>query len=161
MEPLRLFHPTQVAFQRVPTVPVIPMKLDKPALAIAAGFFLLWLCVLYAGADHPPPLGFVWLVLLDLIASGLLYLRVRTYADWHAVRRPHRVLLVLRDGALTGLAVGTATLLFSVARLGSVVATGWEPVLIWLIVLALVGTLTSAVVYAVISLAWGRGLSST
>jgi len=136
------------------------MKLDKPVLAIAAGFFLLWLCVLYKGADHPPPLGFSWLVLLDLIASGLLYLRVRTYADWHAVRRPHRVLLVLRDGALTGLAFGMVTMLFTVARLGNVVAKGWEPALIWLTVLTLVGTLTAVLVYAFIALAGVRGLSN-
>ena len=39
------------------------------ALALAAGHFLLWLGVLYAGADHPPPPGFLWLVALDLVAS--------------------------------------------------------------------------------------------
>lgn len=127
------------------------MKLDRPALSLAAGFFLIWLCVLYLGADHPPPRGFVWLVVLDLVAAFLVYLRVPTYADWHAARRPHRVLRVLRDGALAGLAFGTATLIFAVARQGSTVTLGWEPVLIWLVVLTLVGAMNTVLLYAVMS----------
>ena len=128
------------------------MKLDRPALSLAAGFFLVWLCVLYLGADHPPPRGFLWLVVLALVASVLVYLRAPTYAGWHAARRPLGVLRVLRDGALTGLAFGAVTLLFSMARLGSAAALGWEPVLIWLVVLTLAGAMNTAFLYALISL---------
>ena len=42
-------------------------------------FFLFWLVVLYAGADHPPPPGFVALVLLDLAVAALVYWRVPVY----------------------------------------------------------------------------------
>ena len=132
------------------------MDITRHRLSTAAGFFLLWLGVLYAGADHPPPPGFLWLVLLDLIASLLVYLRVPTYAAWHAARRPHRVLRVLRDGALTGLAFATGTLLFAVARLGTAVAPGWGPVLTWLVVLTSVGAITAALLYAFVSLAGKR-----
>ncbi len=132
------------------------MRLDRRALSLAAGFFLTWVCVLYLGADHPPPRGFVGLVVLALVASGLAYLRSPTYADWHAARRPHRMLRVLRDGALTGLAFGTVTLLLSLARLGSVVALGWEPVLTWLVVLTLVGATNAALLYFLISPGGGK-----
>jgi len=100
------------------------MTVDRGALAIAAGFFVVWLCVLYLGADHPPPRGFVWLVVLALVASVMVYLRTPTYAEWHATRRSRRVLRMLLDGALVGLAFGTLTLVFSAARPGSTVALG-------------------------------------
>ena len=38
------------------------------ALLSAVIFFLFWLAVLYAGADHPPPPGFIAVVLNDLVA---------------------------------------------------------------------------------------------
>ena len=125
-------------------------------LALAAAFFVLWLGILYAGADHPPPRGFLWVVLLDLVASALVYLRVPTYAAWHAVRRPYRMLLVLRDGAITGFAFATATLFLSVATLGGAVAQGWDAVLIWLVVVTLVGAATAASLYAYVALAGRR-----
>ncbi|NEX22038.1 hypothetical protein G3480_17285 [Thiorhodococcus mannitoliphagus] len=127
------------------------MRLSRPAWPLAAGFFLVWLCVLYLGADHPPPLGFAWLVLLDLVAALLVYRRVPTYVDWHAARWPHRGLRVLCDGALIGLVFGTATLLLSVARLGRALPLDWEPVFTWLLVLTLVGAANSALLYAFIA----------
>ncbi len=125
-------------------------------LALAAAFFVLWLGILHAGADHPPPRGFLWVVLLDLVASALVYLRVPAYAAWHAVRRPYRMLLVLRDGAITGFAFATATLVLSVATLGGAVAQGRDAVLIWLVVVTLVGAATAASVYAYVALAGRR-----
>jgi hypothetical protein len=132
------------------------MRLDRRALSLAAGFFLAWVCVLYLGADHPAPRGFVWLVVLALVASVLVYLRSPTYADWHAARRPRRVLRVLSDGAVTGLAFGTLTLVFSAARPGSTAALDWEPILIWLVVLTLVGAMNAALLYFSISLGGGK-----
>jgi hypothetical protein len=38
------------------------------------------------------------------------------------------------------------------ARLGSAAALGWEPVLIWLVVLTLAGAMNTAFLYALISL---------
>ena len=36
-------------------------------------FFLFRLTVLYPGADHPPPPGFIAVMLIDLVAAGLVY----------------------------------------------------------------------------------------
>jgi hypothetical protein len=132
------------------------MRLDRRALSLAAGFFLAWVCVLYLGADHPAPRGVVWLVVLALVASVLVYLRSPSYADWHAARRPHRVLRVLRVGAVTGRAFGALTLVFSAARPGSTAALDWEPVLTWLAVLTPVGALNGALLAVLIALDAGR-----
>ena len=41
---------------------------------IAAGFFLVWLLVMLAGSDIPPPSGFVWIpVGLAVISTGLAF----------------------------------------------------------------------------------------
>ncbi len=95
-------------------------------------------------------------MLLDLVASALVYRRVPTCAAWHAVRRPDRILLALRDGAIIGLAFATATLFLSVAALGGAVAQGWDAVLIWLVVVTLVGAATAACLYAYVALAGRR-----
>ena len=42
------------------------------ATAIAIGFFVIWLGILLAGADFPPPVGFLWVIFLDVVAA-LLY----------------------------------------------------------------------------------------
>ena len=65
------------------------------ALLNAVLFFLFWLIVLYAGADHPPSPGFVAGVLLDLIAAGLVYWRVPIYLAWIASRRRNALLFVV------------------------------------------------------------------
>jgi hypothetical protein len=151
--------------QRLPSALRGYRRPERRALSLAAGFFLAWIWVLYPGADHPPPGGFVWLVVLALVASVLVCLRSPTYAGWHAARRPHRVLRVLRDGAVTGLAFGTLTLVLSAARPGSAVALGREPVLTWLVVLTLVGAMNATLLSVLIALGrgqasrnWGRGV---
>ena len=75
----------------------------RTALLNAVIFFLFWLAVLYAGADHPPPPGFVAVVLLDLAAAGLVYWRVPVYTGWIAARGVSALPLVVRDGLVAGL----------------------------------------------------------
>lgn len=134
------------------------MTLDKPALRIAGGFFLLWLGILYLGADHPPPPRFVWVVLLDLPAALLVFWRVPTYRYWQVVGRPRGMLRVLRDGAVTGLAFGTFALLVAFASPGGRPAPGWGAVIVWLVVLTLMGAMNTALLFAFISLTRGRGV---
>ena len=69
----------------------------------AVNFFLFWLVVLYAGADHPPPPGFVAVVLLDLAAAALVCWRVPVCWTWSATRGCRALSRVVRDGLITGL----------------------------------------------------------
>lgn len=66
--------------------------------------------MLYAGADHPPPPGFVAVVLLDLIAAGLVYWRVPVYWTWSAARGGRALPLVVRAGLVAGLLFVAVTL---------------------------------------------------
>lgn len=116
------------------------------SLAMALGTFGFWLVVLYAGADHPPPAGFIWYVLLDAIAAWLVYLRAPTYIRWALARKPLRKLRASRDGASVGLLFATIALLLP--------GTGEPDVhpslsdrAIWYAVLAAIGAASAAVTY--------------
>lgn len=119
------------------------------ALLNAVIFFLFWLAVLYAGADHPPPPGFVFLVLLDLAAAGLVYWRVPVYLAWIASQRGNALLYVVRDGLVAGLAFAA---LPAASRwwLGGgepTVAPTVAGTLIWFAVVGVVGALNAVAIY--------------
>lgn len=59
------------------------MTPKKIAILIATLFFLFWVVVLYAGADHPPPHGFLWIILADFVCAGVVFLRVPAYSNGH------------------------------------------------------------------------------
>ena len=75
----------------------------RTATVIAVVFFSGWLVILYAGADHPPPPGFIALVLVDLVAAFVVYRRVPVYVAWARARRPRRWLRALLEGVVAGL----------------------------------------------------------
>lgn len=135
------------------------MKLHRPAPAIAAAFFVLCLVILLAGADHPPPPGFLWIVLLDLVAAGLVYWRVPTYAGWHADRQPGRLIRVLRDGAAAGLFFGLVTVAFARASRSLETTPAPGDIVTWSVVLTLVGVVCAVLVYACAALLSGRRAS--
>ena len=121
----------------------------RAALLNAVIFFLFWLVVLYAGADHPPPPGFVGVVLLDRAAAGLVYSRVPVYLAWIASRRGNALLYVMQDGLIAGLAFAA---LPAASRwwLGSGEPTVAPPVagsLIWFAVVSGVGALNAVIIY--------------
>ena len=114
-------------------------------------FFVFWLAVLYAGADHPPPRGFILVVLLDLIAASLVFWRVPHYLDWMQTRQRRRLLWVVRDGLIAGLVIAL------LAVLASALIGGGEPTVtpsissaaIWVAVLAGVGVANALALYGV------------
>lgn len=115
------------------------------ALWLALAVFVGWLAILLAGADHPPPRGFLWIVLLDFIAGGCVYLRVPRYLYWQSRRMPGRYLRVLFDGLVIGLAFGAVPMLVGGGE-PSVTPT-WIDRVIWFTVLALVGMFNTTLVY--------------
>jgi hypothetical protein len=114
-------------------------------------FFVIWLAVLYAGADHPLPPRFIVVVLLDLIAAFMVFWRVPYYLDWMQTGQPHRLLWVVRDGLAAGLAFALLVVL------ASLLVGGGEPsvtksvgsVAIWCAVLAGVGVANALALYGV------------
>ncbi len=122
------------------------MPTPKFALWLALAFSIGWLAILLAGADFPPPRGFLWIVLLDLIAGGCVYFRVPDYLHWQSLRLPCRFLRVVGDGIFIGLVFATVPIMVGGGE-PSVTPT-WIDRGIWFAVLALVGVLNTNLVYA-------------
>jgi hypothetical protein len=129
----------------------IGLSRRRAAVISAVLFFVFWLAVLYAGADHPPPRGFILVVLLDLIAASLVFWRVPYYLDWMQTRQRCHLLWVVRDGLIAGLVIALLGVLAS-ALIG-----GGEPTVtpsiggaaIWVAVLAGVGVANALALYGV------------
>jgi len=120
--------------------------------AIIASFVATWLAILYAGADHPPPVGFfLGLVPLVCICGLVVFLRFPAYASWSIARRPGRFALAMRDGLLAGWVVGTMTLIFPNMGEPSTPPPGFASVLTWFAVLTAVGVFNALVLYGLAS----------
>ncbi len=121
------------------------MSYRKIASINAVVFFFFWLLVLLAGADRPPPLGFVWLILAVGLCSAVVYWRVPTYIDWAITRHADRYWRVLLDGAVAGLLVAIP---FALNGSGEPSVT-MRPVDygIWFAVLAVMGLFNSVAIY--------------
>ncbi len=121
------------------------------ALINAVLFFVIWMVVLWAGADHPPPMGFWALVPLVLLAAGLVYWRVPTYLEWMATRQDGRLLRVAAEGLVAG------ALFAALGSVGSVLLGAGEPgiersapaLALWFMVLAAVGAGNALAIYGI------------
>jgi membrane protease YdiL (CAAX protease family) len=126
------------------------MKSKPPAL-IAIAFFAIWISILYAGSDHPPPFGFLWLAPLVVVCAVAVYLRVPVYASWSSSHRPGRIRRVLLDGIAAGIVMGLIALLFPFTGEPTIAPKRIADILTWLAVLSAVGTANTVVVYALAS----------
>ena len=118
---------------------------------IAAGFFLVWLLVMLAGSDIPPPTGFVWIpVGLAVICTGMAFAmpwlwRVRDERGLSAV-----VVRTTMIGAAVGLVLAG---IFSARGSGepSIPPMDLADYLIWFSVVIVVGAVNGVVVGLVVS----------
>jgi FtsH-binding integral membrane protein len=124
----------------------------RRAAFIAAGFCLAWLIILLAGADHPPPVGFVALFPFLLVGGLLVYWRMPVYADWKSVSRPLRILRVIAEGSAAGLGVAVGLLVVPLNGEPSIRPSGVD-VFIWLAVLGALGATNALITY--ILAGWG------
>lgn len=131
------------------------MTEKRSAAAIALAFFFGWLVVMYAGADHPPPPGFLRVVLLDLAAAFVVYWRVPVYAGWSHARRPRRWLRALFEGVGAGLIVASLTFVLSLGGEPSVQRSAPATV-IWFVVVALVGAANAWLIFGLSAAIAGR-----
>lgn len=130
-------------------------------LFIAGLFFLFWSAILYAGADHPPPPQFLFLILLVLGCAALVYWRTKAYISWAASKKKNRFLRVIFDGFAAGLAIVILMTLLPFSGEASIPDPGIVENLIWGIVLSMLGVLNSVAVYGIVSLylKYGKVLS--
>lgn len=121
------------------------MSDQKTALVNAIVFFLFWLLVLLAGADKPPPRGFVWVVLVVALCASVVYWRIPTYINWSQTKRPGRMLRVALEGFMAGLVVATP---FALGGSGEPSIT-IQPIdyVGWFVILGMMGMLNSLTLY--------------
>lgn len=124
---------------------------SKPRILIATTFSAIWITILYAGADHPPPVRFLWLVPLVAGCGVAVYRRLPVYASWSSSSKPGRIRRVWLEGIAAGIFVGLITLLFPFTREPAIVPMRLLDILTWLSVLAVVGLANAVVVYALAS----------
>ncbi len=133
------------------------MRTRKIAGINAAVFFVFWLLVLLAGADKPPPVGFLWIVLVVALSAMVVYRRIPTYVQWFRTKKPRRLLRVALEGFLAGLVVATPFALLG----GGQPSIPMQPVAYvgWFASLGFMGMLNSVTLY-VINAALAKRLDS-
>ena len=119
------------------------------SLAIAIGFFVIWLAILYAGADHPPPPGFILIIFFDLVCSVLVYFRVNTYVNWIKAHKKKRFRQALLDGLSVGLVIAFITMLFPKQPEPGFPSPGLLENIIWFLVMGTMGAVNAIIVYGV------------
>ena len=123
---------------------------------IASGFFVVWLLVMLAGSDKPPPLGFLWIV------AGLVVICVAIgfALPWlWRVRKQSGVWSVLWRTTTLGALVGfVLAALFGLGGSGepSAPPMDWLDYAIWFTVLTIVGAVNGVIVGLVATLARPR-----
>ena len=115
-------------------------------------FFVFWTLVLLAGADKPPPLGFVWIVLAVAVCAVVVYWRIPTYIDWQCTKRSGRFWRVILDGLVAGLLVALPFALAGGAETS--VTPQASAYVIWFIVVGLMGVVNSVVLYSASAFAY-------
>ncbi|MEC9180173.1 MAG: hypothetical protein VX682_04185 [Actinomycetota bacterium] len=124
---------------------------------IAGGFFVLWLAIMLAGSDIPPPRGFLWVIAGLVVICIALALAIPWL--WQ-VRRRHglRAVLVRTTGIglVVGLVLAAAFALFSSGE-PSAPPMNVAAYLIWFSVVIAVGAINGVVVGLVTS--WLRPAS--
>ena len=123
------------------------MTLSKRPATIAIIFLTVWTGVLLAGADHPPPMGFLRLIPILIGCAILVYLRVPTYTDWSENRESGRIIKVAAEGLLGGMIVGLLVILLSATGEPNVLLTHGAEYGIWLTVLGTMGAVNALLVY--------------
>ena len=119
----------------------------KTAAVFAIFFFLFWTLVLLAGADKPPPLGFVWIVLAVAVCAVVVYWRIPTYIDWQRAQRSGRFWRVILDGFVAGLVVA---LPFALTGGGEPSVTPQaSDYAIWFAIVGMMGVFNSVALYLI------------
>ena len=118
------------------------------SIIIAISFAVTWLAILYAGADHPPPVGFIlYLIPLVCICGLGVFFRISTYASWSIAHRPGCFALVIRDGLFAGMAVGTMAIIIPITGEPSIPSPSFTNIFTWFVVLMTVGCLNTLLLY--------------
>lgn len=119
---------------------------------VALSFFVFWLIVMYLGADHPAPWGFIWIPIIDFMLSILVYRRSSLYFALLREGKKGSILIALKDGLLAGFALSGITSTIALLRDDVAYRNGATDVLAWMAVITALGAISSLGVYAICGL---------
>lgn len=120
---------------------------SKRSALIAIAFFVIWIAIFYAGADHPPPWRFLCFLPLIGACAVAVYLRIPAYAAWSRSRQSFRLFRVGLEGVAGGSPVGVITLLLPFTGEPSIPSPRITDILIWMVVLMTLGIANAIVLY--------------
>ena len=112
------------------------------ALACASGLLVGLVATAFAGADKPPPLGFLWLVVILAAASVGVFIRLKRHLASGRAGERRRARLVGVEGMIGGVGVAVA-----LAAIG-----GGEPSVVVSLESRLLGLALAAAVGAILAL---------
>lgn len=115
-------------------------------LLTASCLAFAWFGILLAGADHPPPVGFIWLLPVLLVFALLVYWRLPAYARLKQLAAPWRRLRVLTEGAFAGLVLAIVLHVTRLPGLQTVRPTGSD-FAVWMLVISALGSANALLVY--------------
>lgn len=99
-------------------------------------FFFGWIIIFLLGADKPPPIGFLWLVLLTGFLDGIQYLYLKVFLPKLFCSANKLFIKNLMFSTFGGLVVG---LLVMIVNFKQFLSSGLLNNVIWLAVLTIVG----------------------
>lgn len=123
------------------------MNIHRAAFILAVGFFTVWLGLLYSGADHPPPLGFLWVFPFAALGAWIVYIRTPHYIQWSRLRKKHRIFHVLIEGIAVGFLFAFIIQLLPGTGEPNIPPPSWRDIIIWFAVLAVLGASNASAVY--------------
>jgi hypothetical protein len=121
-------------------------KHDPRQLLTTSSLAFAWLGILLAGADHPPPIGFVWLVPVLLAFALLVYWRLPAYARLKQDAVPWRWLRVLIEGSFAGLVLATVLHVTPLPGL-PFIRPAVSDFAVWMLVIAALGSANALLAY--------------
>ncbi|MGH4140472.1 hypothetical protein [Clostridium sp.] len=101
-------------------------------------FFFGWTIIFLLGADKPPPIGFLWLVLLTAFLDGIQFLYLKVFLPKLFCSANKLFIKNLMFSTFGGLAVGLLVILINFQQFLSI---GLLNNAIWLAVITIVGLL--------------------
>ncbi|MGE7768301.1 hypothetical protein [Peribacillus sp. NPDC096540] len=124
-------------------------KIIKKVIIInLATFFFLWNIIFLAGADKPPPIGFLWLVLLVFLLDIAQFFYLKRFLPKMQKKSKGLFFVNLLYFFLGGVIVGLLTI---VVRINITLKVGLSDIFIW-IVMIISASLVNAVCFYVFNI---------
>lgn len=109
-------------------------------------FFFGWIIIFLLGADNPPPIGFIWLVLLVIFLDVIQYFYLKRFLTNLENKSEGLFIKNLFFSVLAGSGVSILTIL---SRLKMFLSIGFVNTLVWIVIITIVAILYGIYFYVI------------